>query len=154
MRYWDSGNDGFNYCPGPVHKGRMLKSMLSVLGWEFRLMPVMLCLAASDAHSPLLYSHNVLIRSVAARAPLHLCWTKRGITTENLTLSPPKTFRDAELNLLWIAKLQFSHTVWKDFEQDPQTFKKLKLSVHCKKNHNNNNNNHYIYIKHNVLNIL
>lgn len=36
-------------------------------------MPVMLCLAVFDAHSPLLYSHNVLIRFFAADASLHLC---------------------------------------------------------------------------------
>lgn len=73
MRYRGSGNDGFNYCPGLVQRGWLLKSMLSVLGWEFRPMPVLLCLAAFDAHSPLLYSHIVLIRFFAADASLHLC---------------------------------------------------------------------------------
>ena len=34
----------------------LLKSVLSVLGWEFRAMPVMLCLAAFEAHFPVLYS--------------------------------------------------------------------------------------------------
>ena len=53
--------------------GRLLKSMLSVLGWEFRPTPVMLCLPPFDAHSPLLYSHIVLIRFFAADASLHLC---------------------------------------------------------------------------------
>lgn len=79
----------------------MLKSMLSVLGWEFRLMPVMLCLAAFDAHSPLLYSHIVLIRFFAADASLHLCSNLRigqRITAKILT---SQSFSDAEGNLIF-----------------------------------------------------
>ena len=67
-------------------------------------MPVMLCLAAFDAHSPLLYSHIVLIRFFAADASLHLCSThaldKERHDQRNLNSNPcAESFSDEEGNL-------------------------------------------------------
>lgn len=69
-------------------------------------MPVMLCLAVFDAHSPLLYSHNVLIRFSAADASLHLCAKQyvgqRGAYSGwDFRLQNPESFSDAEDNLIF-----------------------------------------------------
>lgn len=67
----------------------------------------MLCLAVFDAHSPLLYSHNVLIRFFAADASLHLCANryvgqKRGVERLGIfDFKNPESFSDAEDNLIF-----------------------------------------------------